>query len=363
MNMIRARVGVQQRILPEYRAEFFDTLATACLQGLSVFAGKPRPSEAVESARSLGVAHFSRARNLHFLRGKAYFYWQLGMLVWLQRWQPGLLIIETNIRNLSNVLAVRWMHSLGRPVIGWGLGATPTGGLAAAFYHRYLRSLDAVIAYSNAGARQYISAGIDPARVFVAANAVTRRPTEPPVDRPAVFRDGRAELLFIGRLQARKRIDTLLHALAALPAEVQPNLVVIGDGPERARLEALAWQIYPRARFTGARHGKELDPYFASADLFILPGTGGLAVQQAMAHSLPVIVGQADGTQGELVTPENGWVLPDDDPRTMTTVLEEALNDIRRLRRMGSASYRIVSEEVNLEAMVAAFTLAAETVL
>ena len=33
MNMIRARVGVQQRILPEYRAEFFDALATACLQG------------------------------------------------------------------------------------------------------------------------------------------------------------------------------------------------------------------------------------------------------------------------------------------------------------------------------------------
>ena len=48
MNMIHARVGLQQRVLPEYRAEFFDTLATACLQGLGVFAGEPCQGEAVE---------------------------------------------------------------------------------------------------------------------------------------------------------------------------------------------------------------------------------------------------------------------------------------------------------------------------
>ena len=363
MNMIHARVGVQQRILPEYRAEFFDTLATTCLQGLGVFAGKPRPDEAVDSAASLMVGNLTLAHNLHFFQGKAYFYWQLGMLVWLRRWQPGVLIVETNIRNISNFLAVRWMHARGRPVIGWGLGAPRAGLPAAGIYHRYLRSLDAVIAYSSTGAQQYVAAGVNPARVFVAANAVTRRPTEPPVIRPTAFREGRAELLFIGRLQARKRVDTLLHALAILPEEVQPNLVVIGDGPERARLEALAWQVYPRARFTGAKHGKELEPFFASADLFVLPGTGGLAVQQAMAHSLPVIVGEADGTQVELVSLENGWVLPDNDPQTMATTIKEAISNVARLRRMGARSYRIVSEEVNVEAMVATFARAAESVL
>ena len=50
----------------------------------------------------------------------------------------------------------------------------------------------------------------------------------------------------------------------------------------------------------------------------MLPGTGGLAVQQAMAHGLPVIVAQGDGTQDDLVRPENGWQIPPDDLAALT---------------------------------------------
>jgi len=95
----------------------------------------------------------------------------------------------------------------------------------------------------------------------------------------------------------------------------------------------------------------------------VLPGTGGLAVQQAMAHSLPVIVGRADGTQGELVRPENGWVLPDDSQPTLTAAIRQALSDLPALRNKGLASYRIVAEEVNIESMVETFTRAVESVL
>ena len=110
MNMIHARVGLQQRILPEYRVEFFDRLATACLQGLSVFADSPRPEEAVETASRLTVANYARAHNLHLFSGKSYCYWQLGVLPWLVRWQPRVLITEINPRNLSNPSAARWMR-------------------------------------------------------------------------------------------------------------------------------------------------------------------------------------------------------------------------------------------------------------
>lgn len=363
MNMIHARVGLQQRILPEYRVEFFDRLATACLQGLSVFAGDPRPEEAVETGKKLAIANYSRARNLHLGSGKTYTYWQLGVLPWLYRWQPRALIMEINPRNLSNLTAARWMRLRGRPVIGWGLGI-PRGGVISTLLHRnLLRHMQAVISYSETGAEQYIQAGMNPARVFVAANAVTPRPSNPPVERPVSFANDVPQILFVGRLQPRKRVDTLLHALAALPAETKPHLTIVGDGPDRTRLEMLAWEVYPRTLFTGARHGAELEPYFAAADLFILPGTGGLAVQQAMAHSLPVIVGKADGTQGELVRPENGWILANDSQRTLTDTIQQALADIPALRRKGLASHRIVSEEVNIEAMVQTFIRAVETAL
>ena len=271
--------------------------------------------------------------------------------------------MEINPRNRSNPLAARWMKARGRPVIGWGLGI-PGGGFLHNLLHQVLlRSFDAVIAYSTTAARQYTAAGVVPNRVFVAANAVSRRPENPAILRPPLFKANIPRLLFVGRLQPRKRVDTLLRALALLPPNRQPVLEIVGDGPDRLRLERLAWEIYPQAIFAGARHGAELELHFASADLFILPGTGGLAVHQAMAHSLPVIVGQADGTQGELVREENGWILPDDSPQTLASTIESALADIPRLRQKGLASHRIVAEEVNLESMVQVFTMAVESVL
>ena len=167
------------------------------------------------------------------------------------------------------------------------------------------------------------------------------------------------EVLFIGRLQERKRIDNLLRAAASLP--VQPHLVIVGDGPARSALQELASQVYPEAEFPGERVGKDLFPYFEAADLFVLPGTGGLAVQQAMAQGLPVIAAEGDGTLDTLITPENGWRVPTGDQAALTETLGMALSDFHRLRRMGTESYRIVSEEVNLEIMVSKFLEAIRT--
>ena len=127
----------------------------------------------------------------------------------------------------------------------------------------------------------------------------------------------------------------------------------MGDGPERTTLESLAKTIYPSAEFPGDKRGPELAPYFSAADLFVLPGTGGLAVQEAMSYGLPVIMGQGDGTNDDLVRLTNGWQLSG--PETLAEVLREALSDVSRLRAMGAESYRIVSEDINLERMVEIF--------
>jgi glycosyltransferase involved in cell wall biosynthesis len=158
-------------------------------------------------------------------------------------------------------------------------------------------------------------------------------------------------------LQARKRIDSLLRACAALPGP-KPQLVIVGEGPERRNLERLARVVYPSAEFVGAKHGDELTPYFVSADLFVLPGTGGLAVHQAMAYALPVIVAKGDGTQEDLVRPENGWLIQPEDHDALVSALREALSDSGRLREKGAESYRIVTQEINLEKMVQVFVAA-----
>jgi glycosyltransferase involved in cell wall biosynthesis len=340
-----------------------DTLALACEGGLSVFAGHPLPLEGIDPVDRLQHAHYVQASNWHFRdpSSSLFLCWQGGFIRWLEEWQPDALVVEANPRYLMTRLAIRWMHRKERPVLGWGLGAPPISGPFAALRRwerlSLLHSLDAIIAYSQRGAEQYRQLGLPSRHIFVASNAVDLAPPFPPAQR-APQNYGQPNVLFIGRLQTRKRVDMLLQACAELPIEIHPRLVIVGDGPAREAFEALARQIYPTAEFVGAQHGAELEPYFAQADLFVLPGTGGLAIQQAMAHALPVIVAHGDGTQDDLVRVENGWQIPPDDPRALTDVLRQALSDPAKLRRMGEVSYRIVANEINVEAMVEVFVRA-----
>ncbi len=367
MNAYPGKLALQQRVLPAYRVPFIELLASACRGGLHLFAGQPLPIENIPPASKLRHARLTPARNRHFLhpRHPLYLCWQPGLLHWLEKTDPDALIVEANPRYPSTRKAIAWMHARGRPVIGWGLGAPrlsgPLAGVRARARLRLLSSLDGLIAYSRRGAEEYRALGVlPPERVYTAPNAVTPRPAAPPPARDPTPRHP-LTVLFVGRLQPRKKVDHLLKACAALPAALRPRLIIVGDGPARGSLQTLAQQTYPQAEFPGPKHGAELTPYFQTADLFVLPGTGGLAVQQAMSHALPVIVAQGDGTQDDLVRGENGWQIPPDDLPALTRTLQNALAHPNRLRRMGEASYRIASE-INIENMAAAFLKASNEI-
>jgi glycosyltransferase involved in cell wall biosynthesis len=367
-KLFPGKLAVQQRVLPEYRVAFFDTLANLCEGGLSVFAGLPMPEEHTTPAKDLRVAHLERAHNRNFLHTTSPFYqcWQLGVEKWLTGWQPDVLIVESNPRTPSTRRAVQWMHTQGRCAIGWGLGLPALHGFLKLWRdltrRSFLKPLDGMIAYSQRGAQEYRQFGFPTEKVFVAPNAVSPRPTWSLPIRPDIL-VGKPCILFVGRLQSRKRIDNLLRACAALPQNLHPHIVIVGDGPARNEFEEVARDVYPEAEFTGTLHGRELEEYLRTADLFVLPGTGGLAIQQAMAYGLPVIVAEGDGTQDDLVRPQAGWLVPAGDESALTNTIQIALSDISRLRRMGAEAYRIAIEEVNLEHMAEAVATAAMKIL
>ena len=349
------RLAVQQRVLPDYRVPFFELLAQACKGGMSLFAGQPRPEEGIQTATQLQHGEVRLARNLHIFSGSLYMCHQRGLVAWLEEWNPDALVLEANPRYLSSAAASAWMRKRGRKVIGWGLGAPPASGPFANIRRRrriaFLKRFDGLIAYSERGAREYAELGFAADRIFVAHNAVSPAPTIGLSRRPSAGKQ--LSVLFVGRLQQRKRVDLLLRAAAEM--EPKPRLVIVGDGPERGDLERLARSVYPSALFAGSQKGAELERYFQEADLLVLPGTGGLAVQQAMAHALPVIVARGDGTQDDLVRASNGWQIPSDDLASLVAAMRNALSDLPRLRQMGSESLRIVSEEINIEKMVETF--------
>jgi len=366
MGRIRNRVGIQQRVLPAYRIPFFDALAEECERGLSVFFGSPRKGEGIDAGAFPRIASFFHGRNIHLFHNLFYSCWQIGLLKWLQDWQPRVLIMEANPRNLASSAAIRWMKSRGGKVIGWGLGSPKPVGrfsdLRMNLRRRFVNRFDGLLTYSMQGAQEYTTLGFPQDRIFAAPNAVAPRPRHPLPMRSSSYRDGCPVVLFVGRLQSRKRVDALIRACAGMPSMWQPELRIVGDGPMLGELKALAGEVYPGANFFGAQHGAELERHFREADLFVLPGTGGLAVQEAMSYGLPVMVGVADGTQVDLVREDNGWMLQDNTVENLTAQLQDALSDVPRLRKMGEESYRIVSEEINLEAMVDAFARAIHAV-
>jgi glycosyltransferase involved in cell wall biosynthesis len=365
-NRFRGRLGLQQRVLPTYRVPFFDHLAEACEGQLSVYAGSSRPVEAIRTAHVLHIGHFHHGRNLHLFRPPFYLCWQTDLMSWLRDWDPDALIMEANPRYPASRKAIAWMHARNRPVLGWGLGAPDLrgviGSLRGWFRRRFLSRFDVLIAYSERGAEEYKALGFPPERIVIAANAVAPPPESKPERPPLVGRPPR--LIFVGRLQARKRVDLLLKACAELKAK--PKLTVVGDGPERVALEALAKETYPEAYFSGALFGQDLQEALEQADLFILPGTGGLAVQQAMASGLPVIVAQGDGTQEDLVSGGNGWLIPPDDATALANVLRLALEAPEQLEQMGTRSYNLTVERFNIQSMrdqfIRALLLAQEVV-
>lgn len=360
MDNFQGKVGLVQRVFPSYRASFFDALGSACTEGLAVFAGQAKPSEMIHPANELQNAQLTIGHNVHLFQGRFYVCLQPGLMNWLKELDPDVLIMEANPRYLSSPSAIRWMHQRNRPVIGWGLGAPSIVGEFLSQVRqqrraRFLHEFDSLISYSQTGAAEYTQMGFPEDQIFVAANAVAPRPTHPLPERRDIQSGEKVRLLFVGRLQERKNIDNLIHACADLPELLQPELVIVGDGPARDSYALLAEQLYPNTTFTGSLYGDPLTEQFINADLFVLPGTGGLATQQAMSYGLPVIVAEADGTQEDLVRPENGWQIPPNDISALRQALSEALSDIKGLRKKGEQSYRIVSEEINLEQMVAAF--------
>ena len=117
---------------------------------------------------------------------------------------------------------------------------------------------------------------------------------------------------YVGRLANEKRIDDL----ATLDARDDIQLVIVGEGPARSRLE----RVLKNARFVGYQSGEELARYYASLDIFVHTGkheTFCQSVQEALASGVPVIApnfgGPTDlvkhGWTGYLIDTENSYSL------------------------------------------------------
>jgi glycosyltransferase involved in cell wall biosynthesis len=164
---------------------------------------------------------------------------------------------------------------------------------------------------------------------------------------------GHPVILFASTLQQRKHCDHLVEAYAALLRDhdssgYKPYLVIVGDGEERANLEARCRDLgLTNVRFAGFQNQSVLPRYFHIADVFVLPSRHepwGLIVNEAMAAGCPVIVSSDVGSGPDLVTNGvEGYSYPVGDILALTSALSRVLASPETAAAMGEAAQRRIA--------------------
>ena len=155
----------------------------------------------------------------------------------------------------------------------------------------------------------------------------------------------RSWLCRVARLVEEKALDTLLRAVTSVGPPVV--LVLVGDGPERGRLETLAEQLQARVVFTGMIEWKRIVEIYVASDVFALVSrreTWGVVVNEAASCGLPLVLSDHVGAAHDLLRPgENGLLVqPGDVPATAAALARLARDDGLRIR-FGGRSREIVA--------------------
>jgi glycosyltransferase involved in cell wall biosynthesis len=212
-------------------------------------------------------------------------------------------------------LAVRRWHRLPTvtTVHGSDVFQVPKLPLGAAFTRSVLRRSAAVTTVSTALGDACRALGVPPSKVHVISNSVDTAAYAPPVEQTMVARE--PVVLFVGSLITRKGVDTLVRAMA-LVSTILPGyrLVLVGEGPEQAKLAGLAASlgIAAQVEFAGFLPQAEVARWMQRARLFVLPSNEegqGVVVLEALASGTPVVASNVGGIP-EVVVEGTGLLAP-----------------------------------------------------
>lgn len=209
------------------------------------------------------------------------------------------------------------------------------------------------VAVSNFIRDKLVSQGFPAERTFVRYIGVdtTQFDACPTVERRPI-------VLFVGRLSPEKGCDYLIRAMGLVQeARPESELVILGDGPERDKLESLAGQLCTRARFLGRQSPEVVRSMLNCAAVLCAPSVTvehgacegfGLSALEAQAMGTPVAAFATGGLREAVVHGVTGLIAPERDYYLLAHHIITLLTDTQLARRIGMAGRARSMREFNL---------------
>jgi glycosyltransferase involved in cell wall biosynthesis len=163
----------------------------------------------------------------------------------------------------------------------------------------------------------------------------------------ATLPEGRFRLIVPRRLFEKNGVEVFVRALPDIVRELDVDTVVVGDGPERDRLQSLASElgVAERISFLGARANSEMPGLLSSADLAVFPSlmeATSVAALECMACGVPVAASRVGGLP-EIVDEDVGGLFEPNDPPSLARMVVNLLES-RQLGTLGAEARRRVVE-------------------
>lgn len=378
------KVFVIQEILPEFRVPFFNRLGAV----LNVVAYHSSPSQFKRrkeiSIPMRGLTFVARRVSaLHLFGGRLSL--NLQTLRDVFREKPEAIVLEARLGFLTAILL-----SLFKPKdtrVFWWLSGWESSHYSwiktvkRRIWRSVFRRADGFICYGNS-TREYLSSlGINH-NVHVAFNSLDNSNLQEIV---AQFREQEnwllrrrqlrmekwtgweadVQLLYVGRVEEFKEIPTLLSAMHIV-VDQNPDLIitlrVVGDGSvvESLLVQRDSLDLGGVVEFFGPCYDPEvLAELLAVADVFVLPGNGGLAVNQAISAGLPVVLSSADGTERDMVRDfENGLYFERGSAIDLAEKIQLLIDQPEYREIMSERSVEISKTVSNIDNMVQGFLTA-----
>jgi len=219
-----------------------------------------------------------------------------------------------------------------------------------------LRHFARVIAVSEEVKQQLLAAHVAPAKVQIIRNGIDLRSFDEAYSQRAQKQaDDSPTVGFVGRLSREKGVDIFLRAATLVLAELPATkFAVIGDGPDRDALAALAKELGIEESLSMPGRRSDMPQVYALLDMLVsasrqegLPMT----ILEAMASGLPVVATMVGELPSIIVNGVSGVLVAPEDPEALAEAIKSLLHDPERRRAMSDAARRRIEEEFSATRM------------